>query len=61
MSAADVLFINVLGYCDCILTDLISKACWPFANEKDLAYLDILIIRSDNTQHQMNMIFKGTS
>ena len=29
-------FINVLVDLDCKLTCLISKACWPFTNEKDL-------------------------
>ena len=39
-SAADVLFItNVLSDLDCILTGLISKACWSFANEKDLTHI----------------------
>ena len=32
-------FINVLGDLDCILTGLILKAFWPFANEKDARHI----------------------
>ena len=34
--SADVLFINVLGDLDCILTGLISQVCCSIENEKDL-------------------------
>ena len=31
-------FINVLLDLECILTGLVLKASWPFANEKDLKH-----------------------
>ena len=37
--SVDILFINVLGDLDCILTGLVFKAYWPFAKEKDLTYI----------------------
>ena len=37
--SAEVLFINILDDLECILTGLILKTCWPFANEKDLTHV----------------------